>query len=180
MNLWFVRLIKYTALLTQHQWVWICTHMNISTRHIEQITILRTFLAATKQLYEWINPSVCLSVTHFWLCSHLRIIMKVARVITNDKSDVYAKGEGQRSKVKVTEVNTQLSRFRTVTPVWINIWWCCLCYLACMIISECSKLYTKDQPMLHISYYVVYGKWVLPTAFEEPSSPWPMGSGNDA
>ena len=28
-----------------------------------------------------------------------------------------------RSKVKVTEVNTQLSRFRTVTRVWIHIWW---------------------------------------------------------
>ena len=27
-----------------------------------------------------------------------------------------------RSKVKVTEVNTQLSRFRTLTPVWIHIW----------------------------------------------------------
>ena len=26
-----------------------------------------------------------------------------------------------RSKVKVTEVNTQLSRFRTLTPVWIHI-----------------------------------------------------------
>ena len=29
----------------------------------------------------------------------------------------------QKVKVKVTEVNTQLSRFRTVTPVWIHIWW---------------------------------------------------------
>ena len=28
-----------------------------------------------------------------------------------------------RSKVKVTEVKTQLNRFRTVTPVWIHIWW---------------------------------------------------------
>ena len=28
-----------------------------------------------------------------------------------------------RSEVKVTEVNTQLNRFRTVTPVWIHIWW---------------------------------------------------------
>ena len=27
-----------------------------------------------------------------------------------------------RSKVKVTEVKTQLSRFRTVTPVWFHIW----------------------------------------------------------
>ena len=68
-------------------------------------------------------PSVCLSVTPFWLCSHHRIIMKFSGVITNDKSDVHAKGQGQRSKVKVTEVNTQLNRFRTVTPVWIHIWW---------------------------------------------------------
>ena len=67
--------------------------------------------------------SVCLSVTPFWLCSHHRIIMKFSGVITNDKSDVHAKGQGQRSKVKVTEVNTQLNRFRTVTPVWIHIWW---------------------------------------------------------
>ena len=81
------------------------------------------FLAATKQLYEWSFPSVCLSVTPFWLCSHHRIIMKFSGVITNDKSDVHAKGQGQRSKVKVTEVNTQLNRFRTVTPVWIDIWW---------------------------------------------------------
>ena len=53
-------------------------------------------------------------------CSHHRIIMKFSGVITNDKSDVHAKGQGQRSKVKVT---TQLNRFRTVTPVWIHIWW---------------------------------------------------------
>ena len=44
-------------------------------------------------------------------------------VNTNDKSDVHAKGQGQRSKVKVTEVRTQLSRFRTITPVCIHIWW---------------------------------------------------------
>ena len=58
------------------------------------------FLAATKQLYEWFSPSVCLSVcpsvTHFSLCSHHRIIMKFSGVITNDRSDVYAKGQGQR------------------------------------------------------------------------------------
>ena len=67
--------------------------------------------------------SVCLSVTPFWLCSHHPIIMKFSGVITSDKSDVHAKGQGQRSKVKVTEVTTQLNRFRTVTPVWIHIWW---------------------------------------------------------
>ena len=89
-----------------------------------------SFLAATKQLYEWlqsvcpsVRPSVCPSVTPFWLCSYQRIIMKFSGVITNDKSDVHAKVQGQRSKVKVTEVTTQLNCFRTVTPVWIHIWW---------------------------------------------------------
>ena len=93
------------------------------------------FLAATKQLNEWyflsvcpsvllsVCPSVCLSVTPFWLCSHYRIIMKFSGVITRDQGKVHAKGQGQRSKVKVTEVTTQLNRFRTVTPVWIHIWW---------------------------------------------------------
>ena len=61
-------------------------------------------------------PSVCPSVTPFWLCSHHRIIMKFSGVITSDKSDVHAIGQGQRSKVKVTEVMTPFSRFRTVTP----------------------------------------------------------------
>ena len=99
------------------------------------INHLDTFLAATKQLYKWYFPSVrlsvcpsvclsvCLSVTPFWPYSHHRIIMKFSGVITNDQSKVHAKGQGQRSKVKVTEVTTQLNRFRTVTPVWIHIWW---------------------------------------------------------
>ena len=74
-----------------------------------------------------VRPSVCPSirpsVTPFWLCSHHRIIIKFSGVITRDRSDVHAKGQGQRSKVKVTEVTTQLYRFWTLTPVWIHIWW---------------------------------------------------------
>ena len=69
-----------------------------------------------------VRPSVCPSVT-FWLCSHHRIIMKFSGVITMDQGKVHANGQGQRSEVKVTEVTTQLDRFRTVTPVWIHIWW---------------------------------------------------------
>ena len=70
-----------------------------------------------------VRPSVCLSVTPFSLCSRHRIITKFSGVITNDKSDIHAKGQGHRSKIKVTVVITPLSRFRTVTPVWIRIWW---------------------------------------------------------
>ena len=48
---------------------------------------------------------------------------RLVHYVPKDKSDVNAKGRGQRSKVKVAKVNTQLSRFRTATPVWIHIWW---------------------------------------------------------
>ena len=77
-------------------------------------------------LVQSVRPSVCLSVrpsvTPFSPCSHHCIIIKFSGVITMVKRDVHAKGLGQRSKVKVTEVNTQLSRFWTLTPVWIHIW----------------------------------------------------------
>ena len=49
-----------------------------------------TFLAATKQLYEWYFPSVCPSVHPY------RIILKFSGVITNDQSKVHAKGQGHR------------------------------------------------------------------------------------
>ena len=45
-----------------------------------------------------VRLSVCLSVTPFWLCSHHRIITKFSGVITNDRSDVHAKVQGQRSR----------------------------------------------------------------------------------
>ena len=65
-------------------------------------------------LVQSVRLSVRLSVTPFSPCSHHRIIMKFSGVITMVRSDVHAKGQGQRSKVKVTEVNTQLSRCRTL------------------------------------------------------------------
>ena len=81
------------------------------------------FLAATKQLYERYFLFDCPFVPPFWLCTHHRIIMKFSGVITKDQGTVHAKVQGQRSKDKVTEVTTQLNRFRTVTPIWIHIWW---------------------------------------------------------
>ena len=73
----------------------------------------------------WMVQSVCLPVTPFSLCSSHSIIMKFSGVtgITNDRSDVHAKDQGQKSTVKVTEVKTPFNLFRTITPVWIHIWW---------------------------------------------------------
>ena len=84
---------------------------------------LRTLQSVCLSIRLSVCPSVRPSVTPFSLCSHHRIIRKFSGFITNDKSDVHAKVQGQRSKVTITEVKTQLSRFRTVTPVWIHIWW---------------------------------------------------------
>ena len=42
-------------------------------------------------------------------------------VITNDQSELDAKGQGQRSKVKDTEVKTQLNRFRTVSSLNLHM-----------------------------------------------------------
>ena len=124
------------------------------------------FLAATKQLNEWYFPSVRPSVCDtFWLCSHHSIIMKFSEVVTNDKCDVHGKSQGQRSKVKVTEVTTQLNRFRTVTPVWFHIWWWNYTYcfmllrrgalLFCKVIRQISRSYgTKNRriwPRLGVS-----------------------------
>ena len=53
-------------------------------------------------------PSVRLS-QFFLLCFHHRIIMRFSGIIINDQGKVHAKGQGQRSKVKVT---TKLKRFQ--------------------------------------------------------------------
>ena len=87
-----------------------------------QITISVVFSCDQAALWMIFSvcPSVCLSVCPSHISDYHRIIMKFSGVITKDQGNVYSKGQGQRSKVKVT---TQLSRFLTVTPVWIHIWW---------------------------------------------------------
>ena len=53
--------------------------------------------------------SVCPSVTPFSPCSHHRIIMKFSGVITMVKSDVHAKGQGQRSRSQRSTPNLAIS-----------------------------------------------------------------------
>ena len=116
-------------------------------------------LAATKQLYEWFSPPVCLSVrlsvrlfvTPFSLCPHHSIITILSWVITNVKRDVHAKGQGQRSKVKVTEFKTPFSRFRTVTTVWIHIWRWNHAY-SLMLLRRGALLFCKVTRQISRSY----------------------------
>ena len=83
------------------------------------------YIFSCDQAALWMVQSVCLSVclsvrlsgTPFWLCSHHHIIMKFSVVITNDKSDVHAKGQGQRSNR-----GTTLLRFKSADSVNRNRW----------------------------------------------------------
>ena len=122
----------------------------LHTTPVSTVNIFSCDQAALWMVFS-VRLSVCLSVTPFWLCSHHRIIMKFSGVITNDKSDVHAKGQGQRSKVKVTEVNTQLNRFRTVTPVWIHIWWWNDGY-SLMMLRRGALLFLKVIPQISRSH----------------------------
>ena len=79
------------------------------------------FLAATKQLYERFCPSVP-SVTSFSQCSWHRIIMEVLAIITVDKNHIHAKGQGRRSKVKVTEVKNKFCHILDISGIhrWLG------------------------------------------------------------
>ena len=48
-------------------------------------------------------------VTPFSPCSHHRIIMKFTGVITNDRSDIHAKGQAQRSRSQRLKSNLAVS-----------------------------------------------------------------------
>ena len=116
---------------TDHRDVWnsaiLYTCKEISSTLMAIFSLIFSCDQATLRILLSFRPSLCPSVrpsaTPFSQCSCHRIIMKFSGIITIDKSDVHAKCQDQRSKVKVTEVKTQLSRFRTVTPIWIYIWW---------------------------------------------------------
>ena len=100
--------------------IWIISTLQIVLCFSE---VLFYSLAATKQLYEWfspsVRPSVCPSVCHTFLTMfpssyHHEIFRSYYQW------QKWRPCKRSRSKVKVT---TQLNRFRTVTPVWIHIWW---------------------------------------------------------
>ena len=55
-------------------------------------------------------------------------------------------------KVKVTEVTTQLNCFRTVTPVWIHIWWWNDAY-SLMLLRRGALLFLAATKQLYKWYF---------------------------
>ena len=99
--------------------------LKIQTANNDQMCIV---LAATKQLSTngSVRPAVCLSVRLSHLFHYVPIVVSSWNfhdLLPMTGSDVHAKDQDQRSKVKVTEIKTQFSCFQTITPVWIYTWW---------------------------------------------------------
>ena len=83
------------------------------------------FLAATKKFYEWWSLSASIPVWHTcasplsgWVLYRQLELTKLTR------PDLHHVGLFILRDVRpsVTEVKTQFSSFRTVTPIWIHIW----------------------------------------------------------
>ena len=114
--------------------------------------------------------SVCPSVTPFWLCSHHRIIMKFSGVITLDQGKVHAKGQGHRG-------HDPNFRFRTVTPVWIYIWWWNDTYIL-MLLRRGALLYFKVIRQISRSHGAEIAEfdpdWAFPDCNSSLNSPMAM------
>ena len=103
------------------------------------------FLAATKQLNEWYFPSVRPSLCQTVCCTFLTMFPSTYHHEIFRSYYQWQKWrpcKRSRSKVKVTEVNTQLSHFRTITPVWIHIWWWNDAQ-SLMLLGRCALLFFK-------------------------------------
>ena len=93
------------------------------------------------------GPSVRLSVRLLHIFDYIPLIVPSwnfqelsPRIRVRSMQKVRVKG--QRSKVKVTEVKTQLNRFQTVTQVWIHIWWRNDAF-SFMLLRRCALLFFK-------------------------------------
>ena len=112
------------------------------------------FLTATKQLYEWYVLSVCLSVS-LSLCPSVSVCLSVCPSHLFDYVPIIVSSRHfqelsprtrvtSMQKVKVTEVTTELNRFRTVTPVWINTWWWNYTY-SLMLLRRGALLFSRSS-----------------------------------
>ena len=86
----------------------------ITLRSYDFQTLFSCYRAALRTLLS-VCPFVCLSARHTFLTMFVSSYRNFQELLP--LTDVMS-----MQKVKVTEVMTPFSRFRTVTPVWIHIW----------------------------------------------------------
>ena len=135
--------------------------------------------AAGSQRCGSVRPSVrlpvCPSFTPLPLCSYHRINVKFSWVISNDRSNVRAKVQGQRSKVKVTDFKTPFSGFHTVTPVWINIWWWndvrILMMLSSFALLFFNVIHQISRSLGEKQYSIFDQNWAFPDCYSSSFSP---------
>ena len=97
-------------------WVYLCVCVCASA-----LSLFSCDQAALQMVFS-LHLSVCPSVRLSHLFHYVPIILSswnVLELLPMTKGPC----KRSRSKVKVTEVKTQLNHSRTVTPVWIHIWW---------------------------------------------------------
>ena len=143
-----------------------CCEFCAECYHMERWYVFSIDQAALRTLIS-VCPSVCLSVrpsvTPFWQCFSHRTIPKISGVFIIDRRDVHAKGQCQRSKVKVTEVMTPFSRFQTITLFaftygdgMMHKAWCCLEYEP-YCFSRSSVNFKGHTTKKHGRFWPIYG-----------------------
>ena len=153
------------------------------------VHLVTRFLAATKQLYEWyflsvcpsvrlsVRLSVCPSVRLSHLFDHVPIIVSSwnfqelshwTRVRSMQK--VKVRGQGHRG-------HDPNFRFRTVTPVWIHIWWWNDTY-SLMLLRRGALLFFKVIRQISRSHCAKIAKfdpdWAFPDCNSSLNSPMAM------
>ena len=137
----------------QTHYIWDLTNYHIQNEYTfqppglgsiqqEWINFVRFLIISCDQAALWtvfsVRPSVCLSVC----LSHLFDYVPVIVSSWNFQELFPMTKVTSMQKVKVTEVTTQFNRFRTVTPVWIHIWWWNHAY-GLMILRKGAILFLK-------------------------------------
>ena len=117
--------------------------------------------------------SACLSVrpsvTPFSLCSHHRIILKLSGVITINRRDVHAKGQGQRSRSQRSWPHLAVSGpFEFLyDDEMLHKAWCCL-----EEVPYCfSRSSVKSQGHTALKIVDFYPNWAFPDCNSSLNSP---------